>query len=436
MGWSSWSVQSSSRSGYGKNWLNETNIKNAANAMSSKLKSAGYTYINIDAGWNADLNWVFHTDGNGIPNPDPNRFPNGIASVAAYVHGLGLKLGIYYAAGLDKYVYDADYPIVGTSCTTRDIAYQPLTSTNMWGGNWKINYSHPCAQPYINSMANKFASWGVDFVKIDGVTADNVPDIAAWSQAIDQTGRTMWLTASAWPVPLAAASGLRPYANSVRVDTDVECYCDTVATWTSSVDNRWSDLPNWLAYVQPNYWPDLDSMPISNNTGSGIQDGINNVERQSVMTFWSMASAPLYIGGDLYFLDSTAVAILTNPEVIAVDQAGVIPTRITGGTLQKWKKVIDGVNYMAVYNLGPTSANITVNWSELGISGSATVRDLVSRTDLGTFNNSWTASNVPAHGSRLIKVTPDGSCTPTAITPYTQINSGSWAQTSRLHFRL
>ena len=89
MGWSNWSVQSSSRSGYGKNWLNETNIKNAANAMSSKLKSAGYTYINIDAGWNADLNWVFHTDGNGIPNPDPNRFPNGIASVAAYVHGFG-----------------------------------------------------------------------------------------------------------------------------------------------------------------------------------------------------------------------------------------------------------------------------------------------------------------------------------------------------------
>lgn len=84
-----WSVQSSSRSGYGKNWLNETNIKNAANAMSSKLKSAGYAYINIDAGWNADLNWVFHTDGNSIPSPDPNRFPNGIASVAAYVHGFG-----------------------------------------------------------------------------------------------------------------------------------------------------------------------------------------------------------------------------------------------------------------------------------------------------------------------------------------------------------
>jgi hypothetical protein len=405
MGWSSWSVQSSTRSGYGKNWLTETNIRNAADAMAAKLRSAGYVHVNIDAGWNATMSWSFHTDGNGIPNADPARFPSGIAALASYVHGKGLKLGLYGAAGLEPEVYDKNAPILGTNCRARDIAVMPLTRTNKWGSHWKINYGHPCAQPYINSMVDRFASWGVDFIKIDGVTVDNVADIRAWSTAIDLAGRAMWLTASAWPVDRAAGPGLRPYANSVRIDSDVECYCNTVATWTSSVDNRWQDLPNWLSDVGPNYWPDLDSMPISNNKGQGIQDGINDIERQSVMTFWSMASAPLYVGGDIYFLDDTAVSILTNPEVIAVNQAGVLPQRITGGTVQKWRKrLADGSWVVAVYNLGSSTASTTVNWSDISSSGTKRVRDLVRRADLGTFSNGWTASNIPPHGSRLIRI--------------------------------
>jgi hypothetical protein len=282
----------------------------------------------------------------------------------------------------------------------------------MWRGNWKINYSHPCAQAYINSIANKFASWGIDLLKIDGVDADNVPDVLAWSQALIQTGRPIWLTVSAWPVPLSIADQVNDYGNGIRIDTDVECYCNTVATWTNSVDDRWNDLPSWLGYVGPGNWADLDSMPIGNNTGQGIQDGLNNNERVAVMVFWSMASSPLYVGSDLYFLDSFAQALLTNPEIIDVDQAARLPTRITSGTLQKWKKTMpDGSQAVAVYNLGSSSANITVNWSELGISGNATVRDLVSRTNLGTFNGSWTANNVPAHGARLIKVVGSGGGT-------------------------
>ncbi|WP_328991257.1 glycoside hydrolase family 27 protein [Kribbella sp. NBC_01245] len=405
MGWSSWSVQSSSHPDYGTKWLTEGHIKATTDAMASKLKRAGYTNINLDAGWNANWAWEFRTDANGIPEADPERFPNGIASLAKYVHGKGLKIGLYGGAGLQKPIYEKAAPIVGTNCTTKDIVVLPLTPTNMWGGDWKIDFAKPCAQAYIDSIADKFASWGVDFVKIDGVTTDNIPDIKAWSNAIDQSGRKMWLTASAWPVPREAGEGLQPWANSVRVDTDIECYCNTVATWTSSVDNRWEDLPNWLDVVKPNYWPDLDSMPISNNTGVGIQDGINDIERQSVMTFWSMASSPLYVGGDLANLDRKAVSILTNPEVIAVDQAGVIPTQVSGGTLQVWKKRLpNGKLAVAVYNLGTETASITVPWSQLGIRGNREVRDLANRRNLGEFKNSWTATNVPAHGSRVITV--------------------------------
>jgi hypothetical protein len=405
MGWSTFSLESSTRATYGTGWLTESHVRGAADALAAKLKPAGYTYVDIDAGWNATMAWAFHTDANGIPDPDPSRFPSGIPSLASYVHGLGLKLGLYAATGLEKEVYDKNAAILGTSCHAQDIAYQPLTPSNMWGGNWKIDYTKPCAQAYFDSILARFASWGVDFVKVDGTTADNAPDIAAWSAAIDHSGRPMWLTASAWPVPRSVGPALGPYANGVRVDTDVECYCGTVTTWDSSVKARWADLPNWQGVFGADYRPDLDSMPISNNVGNAIQDGINDTERQSVMTFWSMASSPMYVGGDIYFIDAKAVSILTNPEVIAVDQAGTYATQVTGGNSQVWRKQSpDGRVYAAVYNLGSSSANITVNWGSLGLSGSRAVRDLVSRTDLGSFSGSWTAIAVPAHGSRLIRV--------------------------------
>ncbi|SCF81503.1 glycoside hydrolase family 27 protein [Streptomyces sp. Ncost-T10-10d] len=405
MGWSSWSVESSSRDGYGTRWLNEGNIKNAADALSGKLASAGYKYLNIDAGWNFDYDWNFHTDANGIPDADKERFPSGMASVSDYVHGKGLKLGLYGAAGLEKEVYDKDAPILGTDCTAQDIAAKPLTPTNKWGGNWKIDYSNPCAQAYFDSIVARYAAWGVDFIKIDGVTKDNVEDIKAWSTAIDHSGRKMWLSASAWPVDIEAADGLKPHANGVRIDTDIECYCETTSTWTSSVDDRFSDLPKWLNKVQaPHYFADLDAMPINNNSGSGLQDGIDDVERQTVMTFWSMASSPLYVGGDIYFLDDKAKAILTNPEVIAVDQAAVLPRQVRSGDTQVWTKRVGDDTYLAVYNLGSEAADISVTFKELGLRGPQKLRDVAARKDLGTAKRSWTASSVAAHGSRLIKL--------------------------------
>src|SRR4051812_18311423 len=121
MGWSSWSVQSSSNPAYGTKWLTEANVKSAADSMAKNLRSAGYTNINLDAGWNANWNWEFRTDANGIPEADPERFPNGIASLARYVHSKGLKIGLYGGAGLQTAIYDKNAPILGTNCTTQDI---------------------------------------------------------------------------------------------------------------------------------------------------------------------------------------------------------------------------------------------------------------------------------------------------------------------------
>jgi len=407
MGWNSFDVLATSRPGYGQTWLNEGHLRDASDVLAQRVQSAGYQYINIDSGWSATYQWTSSGFNQwGIPIPDPERFPHGIDGMAEYVHARGQKLGIYSVVGLPGDVYNGNYPIAGTNCHTQDIARQPLTVVpNGWYGQYELDWSNPCSQAYYNEQANQFAAWGVDLVKVDGTTADNGPDIKAWQAALAQAGRPMWLTVSAWPVPLSLGDEIRHAGQGVRVDTDIDCYCSTITTWTASTNQRWNDLPNWLPYVGPGHFPDLDSMPISNNSGQAVQDGLNDHERQSVMTFWSMASSPLWIGGDIWYMDATAQKILTNPEVVAVDQAAVLPERIAAGDLQQWKKTMpDGNLVVAVYNLGGSTASITVDFASVGMSGDASVRDLAARADLGVFTGNWTAVNVPAHGSRIVKL--------------------------------
>ncbi len=116
-------------------------------------------------------------------------------------------------------------------------------------------------------QASAFASWGVDLLKVDGTTADNAADIAAWQTALDRTGRSIWLTVSAWPVPLSLGAAIRQDGQGVRIDTDVDCYCSTISSWTSSVSCA-GRISRLVAVPRTGALPDLDSMPISNNTGA------------------------------------------------------------------------------------------------------------------------------------------------------------------------
>jgi hypothetical protein len=404
MGWNSFDVLATSHAGYGLPWLTEDHLRQVSDVLAARLQPAGYQYINVDSGWSSGV------DGLGLPVPDAQRFSHGIDALAAYVHARGQKLGIYGVVGLPADIYGGNYPIPGTNCHTQDIARQPLTLVpNGWNWQYELDWSNPCSQAYYNAQAARFASWGVDLVKIDGTTADTGPDINAWQKAISATGRPMWFTVSAWPVPLALGAEIRHAGQGVRVDTDIDCYCSTLTTWTASTNQRWNDLPNWLPYVGPGHFPDFDSMPISNNTGQAVQDGLNDNERQSVMSFWSLASSPLWIGGDIWWMDDTAQKILTNPEVVAVDQAAVMPERIAGGSSQIWKKAMpDGSTVVGLFNLGGGSASITVDYASLGLGGDASVRDLVARADLGTFTGSFSAANIPAHGSRLVQIVGRG----------------------------
>ncbi|MBM0224452.1 hypothetical protein [Micromonospora sp. ATA51] len=203
MGWSSWSLQATNYPGVNPNgnasWLNEANLLQQVDALATKLKPYGYEYVNIDAGWSTNYDWALNFDGYAREIASPERFPHGMKYVADAIHAKGLKAGIYLTVGLNKPLYgNGTVPIWNApGCTTADIVYPDLRTTNGWDGAYKIDFSKPCAQKYIDSQAQLIADWGYDFLKFDGVgpgsfrggdNYNNVADVAAWQAAIAKTG--------------------------------------------------------------------------------------------------------------------------------------------------------------------------------------------------------------------------------------------------------
>ncbi|MFI9169514.1 alpha-galactosidase D [Streptomyces lincolnensis] len=420
MGWSSWSMQSSKYPGLNPDgdysYLTEANVLKQADAMAARLKKYGYEYVNIDAGWWRDNAWKPGFDRYARQKADPARFPSGMKAVADRIHAKGLKAGIYLPAGLEKEAYNnGESPILNADdCTTADIVYDDLRTTNGWDSSYKLDFSRPCTAKYIDSQAQLVADWGYDFLKLDGVGPgsgksgeqyDNVADVAAWNRAIAATGRPIHLELS-WSLDIGHAADWKRYSQGWRIDTDVECYCNTLVSWENSVDDRWDDTPAWTRHAGPGGWNDLDSLDV----GNGEMDGLTKAERQSYATLWAIAKSPLYTGDDLTRLDSYGLSLLTNREVIALNQGDGPPARpVTASDPQQvWAaKNPDGTYTVALFNLADAPAAVTADWSTLGFTGTAAVRDLWNHENLGTHRGSVTQA-LPAHGSRLFTVTPRG----------------------------
>ncbi len=415
MGWSSWSSM--------RRHVTAAKIEAQARVMAARLKKYGYTYINIDSGWSNG----YYPDGKNHPNsfdkfgrPMPNRyeFPHGIKAVAAYVHSLGLKLGIYMSPGLKIPVWKANCRILGTPYRVRQIA-----DPKRWGstfphhvpiqgayrGSYAINYNKPGAQAYIQSEADLFASWGVDFIKMDWVAVrggkhpvDNRADIQHWAMALKKTGRPIWLELSAGQ-NIKYAKFWTTYANGCRLDSDIEAYGTPYLTSWQHVLLRFRDAPPWAKYAGPGYWNDLDSLEI----GNGNRDGLTPTERQTAMTLWCISCSPIYLGANLRHLTAGDYKMVTNRAVLAIDQAGRVATPISQASPQQvWRvKNADGSYTVALFNLANVPSRVTVQWRKVGFTGSATVRDLWQHRNLGTTPRGFSTVLAP-HASRLLVVTP------------------------------
>jgi len=392
LGWTTWTSLETS--------LDSVTIKSIADRQASLLKPAGYIYVNVDGGWYANPDTGVDFYGRWTPHPD--RFPGGMRAIAQYVHSLGLKFGLYLTPGIPKLAVVLRTPVKGTSYTAADIVAANKQEVTYLGGTmYSIDYTKPGAQDFVNSWADLLAEWEVDYLKLDAVRDANVADVAAWSKALQRTGR---------PISLALANNLNPTlatawqsnANSWRISTDIESYDGKTLTNWANVALRFGLVPNWLSSAGKGGWNDLDSLLVGND-----RTGLSRDERQSMMTFWALCSSPLLVGDDVREIDDFGVQLLTNPNVIAIDQNGVTAAPVSSGKAQQvWTALEpDGAYAVGLFNLADDTGVAEVKWSDLGFTGSASVRDLWSGRDLGTLQEAF-STQLNRHASALIRVTP------------------------------
>ncbi|MEV6010809.1 ricin-type beta-trefoil lectin domain protein [Streptomyces sp. NPDC051976] len=407
-GWSSWSFLR-------RNPTASAFEAQAAAMKNSGLSELGYSYVNLDDFW-------YQCPGGQGPNvdaygrwvTDTSRFPasgstDGIQAVADYVHSLGLKFGLYVTPGISHQAVARNTQILGTSYHAADIATSANERNYNCGGMVGIDYAKPGAQPFVNSWANQFAGWGVDYVKIDGVGADDIGDVQAWSQALRQTGRPIHLELSNQLAQSQAATWAQ-YANGWRTGDDVECYCGAnsssfpLTDW-NHIKLRFDQAASWQPYGRPGGWNDYDSIEV----GNGSNDGLTAPERQTQLSLWSLAASPLLLGTDLTALDPTDMGYLKNSSVLAVDQDGVDAVRISAtATSQVFaKREASGAFVIGLFNTDTSAAhNVSADLLQLGLYGSVGLTDLWTGASLGSPSGSYTAASVPPGGVALIRAVP------------------------------
>ncbi len=358
MGWNSWNK-------FGCN-VNETLIKEMADAMvSSGMRDAGYKYIIID-----DC-WQIGRDKNGNIIPDPKRFPSGIKALADYIHSKGLKFGIYSDAGT-------------ATCQGR-----------------------PGSRGYEFQDARQYAAWGVDYLKYDWCNTDGQNAEASYSlmnKALLATGRPIVFSICEWGVhkPWLWGKGI---GNLWRTTGDIQDCWDCKRSWGGMGFAHILDLQNGLAsYAGPGHWNDPDMLEVGNG-------GLTLTESEAHFSLWCILAAPLIAGNDIRNMSESIKDILTNKEVIAVDQdsLGKEGTKVNDdSTHEVWSKELkDGSRAVVLFNKDSSEVKMTVNWNEIGYPShlKALVRDLWQHKNLGEFKGSFSAE-VPSHGVVMIKVTP------------------------------
>jgi hypothetical protein len=403
--------------------LNVSAEKDEAEALAlheSGLESVGYDYFNQDDGW-----YVCpgpqgpSVDGYGRWETDAQRFPpgpdgeNGIAALARYVHGLGLKLGIYFTPGISKQAVAENTPILGTDDTAEKITTGKPEDNYNCGGMVGIDYARPGAQEFVNSIVDELAAWGVDYVKLDGITDANAADIAAWSEAIRQSGRPMQLDVTEGSFTVALATTLEEYATQWENSPDIECYeCEAEnsslpLTDYKNVKRRFSTLAEWHTHSGTQFaaYDDFDSVEVGNCEG----DGLTVAGRETVLSLWSLASSPLIIGSNLEDLCETDLKMLENTAVLDVDQDGIVASPISHGARQQIvaKTIKSGDVVVGLFNTGEKARSLATTTSQLGIErcqqGYA-VKNLWSG-EQGTLSDETVTARVPARGVALLEVT-------------------------------
>jgi alpha-galactosidase len=350
MGWNSWNKF--------KRGVTDQLVRETADAIvSNGMKEAGYVYVNIDDTWEAGRD----ANGNILTN---ERFPN-MKALADYVHGKGLKLGIYSSPG-------------------------PKTCARFEG-----SFQHE------EQDAKTYAAWGIDYLKYDWCSASQVYDAqsmqaayALMGRALENSGRAIVYSLCQYGLLKSPEWAPRTGGNLWRTTGDIR------DNWNSMSHIGFDQQADLALYAGPGHWNDPDMLEVGNG-------GMTDTEYRTHMTLWSLLAAPLLAGNDLRSVPPDILEILLNKEVIAVDQdpLGKQARRVSkDGDSEIWARPLqDGSFAVGLFNRGVSSAKVTARWSDIGLSGKAAVRDLWARSDLPPVEENFSAS-VPSHGVVLLKV--------------------------------
>jgi alpha-galactosidase len=322
MGWNSWDC-------YGPT-VTEHEVKANADYMAAHLKKYGWEYVVVDIRW-----YVENPKAHGYNEKDPaivmdnygrlmpaiKRFPSsgggkGFKPLADYIHGKGLRFGIHIMRGIPKLAVERNTPVLGSTATAKDI-YSTKELCAWLGDMYTVDATKQGAQQYYNSLLDLFASWGIDFIKVDDLSRPYHSDeIEMIRRAIDSCGRPIVLSTSPGETPIKYANHIHKYANMWRIIDD---FWDN---W-SQLNDHFSLFEKWISYMSPGHWPDGDMLPLGRigiraERGDDRMSKLTKDEQYTLMSLFLICRSPLMFGGNLPDNDEFTLGLMTNEEALAV----------------------------------------------------------------------------------------------------------------------
>lgn len=323
LGWNSWDCFGTT--------VTEQQIKEQADAMAKYLLPSGYNYLTVDIQWYEpeakghayDPNAMLTMDEYGRLTPGLKKFPSaadgkGFKHLADYVHSKGLKFGIHIMRGIPRQAVEKNTPVLGTNVKAQDIAIK--SSTCPWNPDmYGVDATMPEGQAYYNSIVQMYADWGVDFIKCDDISRpyDDVQkaEIEALRKAIDKTGRPILLSLSPGATPVKMGEHVMNHANIWRITDD---FWDR---W-GLLQAMFERLDVWTPFRGSGHFPDADMLPIGIVEFKRPTNFTKN-EHYTLMSLWAIGRSPLIFGGDMTKLDDFTKEMLTNPEMLKVNQHSI-----------------------------------------------------------------------------------------------------------------
>jgi alpha-galactosidase len=416
MGWNSWD-----------SWgltIDEQNFRDSATWFHNNLQRFSWQYVVVDEGWFAQhpenpvgqMDYTMADDGRYMPAV--NRFPSaaggkGFRPLADWVHSLGLKFGIHIIRGIPREAVAHNLRIAGSHYTAAEAA--DTSDTCAWNSDNYGLKNNKAGQAYYDSLAALYAKWGVDYLKVDCISRPYKTDeIHMMHEALLRSGRPIVLSLSPGPTPIEDADDVVRNAQLWRISDDMWDIWSKPAgapAFPQSLKNQFAVLAQWNPHEGPGRWPDADMLPVGYlgprpGLGPARQTRLTHDEVRTMMTLWCIARSPLFIGTNLLKMDAFTESVLTNPELIAVDQYGENNRPvIEQGDAVVWMASAPqhAGDYVAIFNLSDQPRDVNYAWHDLGIQfGKFMVRDLWERKELGRLDH--IEATLPPHGAGIYEV--------------------------------